>query len=363
MNCCLKCFEDKVLISQIRRHGQKGSCNFCGSQHVLTLKASTLLSLFKPLFDEFEHVDSDDPRPSSLLPLSLKQKPEWKIFSKRLSLASRKRLLRFILSLKEIEACGKWTPRMGSIFWRANEAIWWNFSECIKKERRFLLGNDYQDDPKKWLPAFLPSIGLTIPKSKGLFRARLGCHDSDPTVGYQAFPPDQLGAPPKDKITRGGRANPPGIAYLYTAEDEATAVAEIKPYIGAFVSTVAFRGRKTLTVVDLTRVHRVESPFGHANLSDEIRRCDLLRYLNEELAEPINPERDSIDYTPCQYVVEVIRDSGFDGVRYRSAMRKGGFNIVFFDPENLKPSGKARLVRVREQKIAYQAWKPPASSL
>jgi hypothetical protein len=124
---------------------------------------------------------------------------------------------------------------------------------------------------------------------------------------------------------------------------------------------VAFTPRKTLTVVDLTQVHRVQSPFGHADLPTEIRRCDPLRFLNEELAEPVNPEHGSVDYVPCQYVVEVIRNSGFDGVRYRSAVRNGGFNIVFFEPENLTPAGEPSLVRVRKQKLTYQAWKPPAA--
>ncbi len=132
----------------------------------------------------------------------------------------------------------------------------------------------------------------------------------------------------------------------------------MKPHLNAFVSSAAFVPAKTLRIADLTRVVQVQSQFGHDDIAKEIMRCDLLRCLNEELSEPIHPERDAIDYVPCQYVVEVIRDNGFDGVRYRSAMRTGGFNMVFFRPEDLKITGKISLLRVRKLNMMYEISKP-----
>jgi hypothetical protein len=363
MNCCTNCFQDAVLVAFVRRNGRIGTCDFCASRRVKTISPTDLLNLFKPVIAEFERVGPDDPRPGGRLCDALEWMPGWKIFSRRLSSASKMQLLRGMFSAPKINVGGNWAPRMDSILFEAIEAIWWNFSQHIKGQRRFILGNQYKDDPKNWLPAFLPSVSKRIPKSKRLYRARVGYHDSGIEAGYQPFPHDQLGAPPKDKITRGGRANPPGIAYLYTAEEEATAVAEVKPFIGALVSASAFNPKIDLKIVDLTQAHRIQSPFGHANLTREILRCDLLRFLNEELAEPVDPDRDSIEYVPCQYIVEVIRDSGFDGVRYRSAMRNGGHNIVFFDPDNFIPVGSPMLFRIREQQIKYEIWKPPTGGI
>jgi hypothetical protein len=169
--------------------------------------------------------------------------------------------------------------------------------------------------------------------------------------------PDQLKAPPWEKTLKGGRANPPGISYLYVAQETSTAIAESKPYIGALVSIMSFAIKRTLTVADLTQASRLQSPFGHEDLSGAVQRADLLLCLNDALAEPINPDFEAIDYVPCQYVVEIIRDAGFDGVRYRSAMHEGGHNIVFFDPDDLEPAGEPELFRVDGQQISYKKCK------
>ena len=38
---------------------------------------------------------------------------------------------------------------------------------------------------------------------------------------------------------------------------------------------------------------------------------------------------------PTQIAAELLRAAGFMGIRYRSELRKGGFNYVFFDPRDL----------------------------
>jgi hypothetical protein len=348
-----------VLVAFIRKQHRIGTCDFCGSLQTSVVGTEQLHVIFKPLVDQFEPVDFNSPQISIASPLATALEwPPWKIFSGALGWRSKARLVGAILSLPTTRCASKWAPRMGSILLKANRAIWWIFTERIKRERRFLLGKSFDNDPKTWLPEFLPTIAFEIPRTRRFYRARVMDPAPNHSVGIAALPPEELGAPPSDKITRGGRANPPGIAYLYTAEDKATAVGEVKPHLGAFVSRAAFVPEKKLRIADLTRVEQVQSPFGHDDIAKEIMRCDLLRCLNEELSEPIHPERDAIDYVPCQYVVEVIRDSGFDGVRYRSAMRKGGFNMVFFRPEDLKITGKISLLRVRKLEMMYETSKP-----
>ena len=41
-------------------------------------------------------------------------------------------------------------------------------------------------------------------------------------------------------------------------------------------------------------------------------------------------------YLPSQHLCNLFRNSGFDGVAFRSAMGKG-HNIVIFDPNNAEP--------------------------
>src|SRR3989344_3552675 len=73
------------------------------------------------------------------------------------------------------------------------------------------------------------------------FRARLGCENvKERTAGYSPKPYKDMGVPPESKRVD-GRATPIGIGYLYLSTDEETAVAESKPYTGAYVSVAQFR--------------------------------------------------------------------------------------------------------------------------
>jgi RES domain-containing protein len=47
----------------------------------------------------------------------------------------------------------------------------------------------------------------------------------------------------------GGRANPPGIPYLYLATDPGTALAEMRPSVGQGMTVASFQIKKTVTVV------------------------------------------------------------------------------------------------------------------
>jgi len=350
-----------VLIAFIRKQHRTGICDFCGSRRASIVGAELLKLIFKPLVDEFEQVDVKHAQISIASPLAdaLEWMPPWKIFAKTLGSRAKARLLGAILSLPPKSCASKWAPQIGSILLQANQAIWWSFTEHIKKERRFLLAKSFDDDPKDWLPEFLPTIAFAIPRTSGFYRARVTHKDANQFDCIAPLPPEEMGAPPSHKITKGSRANPPGIPYLYTAEDEATAVAEVKPQINSFVTTAKFVPKKKLRIADVTKVEQVQSPFGLNSIAKDIIRCDLLRCLNAELSEPIDQEGEAIDYVPCQYVVEVIRDCGFDGVRYRSAMRKGGFNMVFFRPEDLKIRGKTNLQTVRNMTFSYEIYKPP----
>jgi hypothetical protein len=169
----------------------------------------------------------------------------------------------------------------------------------------------------------------------------------------KAFPPDKMGAPPPE-MARRNPANPAGISYLHVAKEEPTAVAEIRTFVGAKISLCRARPKKNLKVADLTKQHMVGSPFGHKNLQSIVKRNALLNVLNEELARPVNPEDGEVEYVPTQYLAEVILNAGYDGIRYKSAVRPGGINFVFFQPDDLEIQPDTRLVEVRSIVVDYR---------
>lgn len=79
----------------------------------------------------------------------------------------------------------------------------------------------------------------------------------------------------------------------------------------------------------------------------------MLNILNRELALPVSPEDSEVEYVPTQYLAEAILDLGYDGIRYRSAVRTGGANFVFFDPEALTIDPATRLVEVQSIEVTF----------
>lgn len=69
----------------------------------------------------------------------------------------------------------------------------------------------------------------------------------------------------------------------------------------------------------------------------------FLYAFSSEITKPVErDERVHVEYIPSQVVTEYIRDAkigkrGFDGIRYPSALKKKGSNIVLFaTPENVE---------------------------
>ncbi len=150
---------------------------------------------------------------------------------------------------------------------------------------------------------------------------------------FQGFDESNSGAPPA-KLAREGRLNPRSVAYLYTATDVKTAVHEVKPYIGQAVSMAKLKTKTTLKLLDLTK------NFPPETLNFDIYQINIksiLSIIAEEFAKP--NEGDGFNYIPTQYFSEYIKNmkdekgkSVFDGIKFKSSVKKGGTNIVLFDP-------------------------------
>lgn len=163
------------------------------------------------------------------------------------------------------------------------------------------------------------------------YRARL-------QQGDAVFPIDQMGAPPKG-IASHGRANPPGIPYLYLGSAHETAIAEVRPHTGEKATVANFQLQPGLKLVDLRDPRRLVSPFVFGD-EDQIAslRSDIpfIERLGQELTQPVLPHRAAIDYVPSQYLCEFIKKLGYDGVIYRSSVSTG-MNLALFDPSRAVP--------------------------
>ncbi len=345
-------------------------CDYCGRRRVKVIEASSLRDLFEPLLLMFkplqygEHFHPDMDREAidvgETLPICIEWKKGWDVFSDSLSPKKKCALLDEIRDLDarsgdsdSISSDELWAAPEDSFFYTSEEDIWYEFAETIKWKRRFIPNTNagFMSDPKDWLPQFLHEIAFFTKPKDVYYRARLSGVEEHYIVS-SAYPKSQMGAPPKNKATA-GRANPVGIPYLYVAEKEMTAVAEIRPFLGGRVSVAMAKPRADLQLVDLTKVRLIESPFVHSNLQMEMEQNALLSILNRELSKPVNPALAEIEYVPTQYLAEVILNAGYEGIRYRSAMHSGGFNVVFFDEQKLEIEEHTKLVEVSANKLEY----------
>jgi hypothetical protein len=137
--------------------------------------------------------------------------------------------------------------------------------------------------------------------------------------------------PDPKRITSGGRANPPGFAYLYFATDEKTALAEMRPWVGESVTLAIFETKKEIKLVVCEAGvanpwNRLLDKHPSAEKLDEYVWHDI----SEAFARPVSREDHERAYVPTQILAEAFKVEGFGGLAYSSGLERG-MNIVLFD--------------------------------
>jgi RES domain-containing protein len=129
--------------------------------------------------------------------------------------------------------------------------------------------------------------------------------------------------------TKGGRLNPEGIPYLYVATDEATAIAEVRPWQRAAVSVASLRLVRDVSVVDFCRPTADPSP-GIEQEDWEKGQGFTWDMVGDGFSIPHHHE-DRLRYLPTQYLAEAFKAVSFDGIRYDSSLSPSGQNIALYD--------------------------------
>ena len=161
---------------------------------------------------------------------------------------------------------------------------------------------------------------------------------------FKGFNASDSGAPPADLGTA-GRINPKKIRYLYLAESPETAIYEVRPTIGQYVSVAYFRTVDEVKIYDLTQ--EIKTSEGEDPKSDYA----LFNVIQQRFSEP--NAGDTFRYLPTQYLGEVIKQMGFDGIRFKSSLKNDGINIVLFDDKKCK-AFRSDLIRVGDIELRIE---------
>lgn len=376
MRCCEACFDDPLLKDYIRQHGRRGLCGYCRSRGRFTIEAGELEELFTRFTDIYSPVRVGENVPPHVDVLQVGERlstliqEQWGIFSERLIESGRQDdLLREIYTtncreeeiLDAPDVRDLWTDRN----WLHMTLLdrWHELAEDLKHPElvRPIAPDlpppdaaeiDIAADPLDWFAEDADRSSIILPTASQIFRVRLGYREQN--YRFVAIPAAEMGAPPAAAVTRPGRANAVGTSYFYGAQEEQTAVSEVRPHRGALMTIGSGQTLRELRLLDLASGMGIPSPFACSRdlFRGLLESCELFNRLNEEFARPLRHTDDVHEYLPTQFFATWAKDHHYDGLRYGSAMTRGGNNIVLFDPGAVAIS-TVRLVMTDEVRVVY----------
>lgn len=174
-----------------------------------------------------------------------------------------------------------------------------------------------------------------LAKDSGFWRAQIGndwreiLDEDGHCIDHEPCPFSRKRMKPLPDQAREGRANPKGIPYLYGANKKETALAEVRPWLGQFISLAFFVVHRDMRLMSFV----TEDPKQRIYLTEpepKEREMAVWADIDRTFAKPVTLNDETAEYVPTQVIAELFKTEGFDGIAYRSAFG-GGYNIALFD--------------------------------
>lgn len=354
MQCCPNCFDDKWLKAKIAELShEKGDCPVCGAESVPLIEASELGGYLHNLLSMYEVADSFE---SGERLIALIQE-EWQVFDEdALNEDQRAELLEEIVNADwddddgedPVDAQELYQP-VGGVLHMTHRDRWDQYCSDVRENPNEALPLD------EFLTEDLAKLSVTLAIGTRLHRARPGFKAGE-YGGREAYKGDDIGAPPTAKA-KAGRVNVDGQRVFYCADQEATAVSEVRPPRGFYVSVASVTVNREVRILDLAKGPPGINPFVTETLRWDVEIQSLLIAFGEEMSLPLERDDDPAHYRSCQRLADYIRDARYDGIRYPSALNPDGTNVVFFDP-TVVTIGESKLVKITQNTLRYEDESP-----
>jgi hypothetical protein len=167
-----------------------------------------------------------------------------------------------------------------------------------------------------------------------LYRARV-FQSEDKLEAALCRPDSQLGSPPT-LLAAAGRMNAGGISVFYGANDQKTAIAEVRPPVGSQVAVAQFEIIRKLRLLDLAAVCdvRITGSIFDIGLAGRMERAVFLRSLSSRITRPVMPDDEPFEYLVTQAVADFLATESsvpIDGIAFPSVQAAGDvLNVVLF---------------------------------
>lgn len=208
-----------------------------------------------------------------------------------------------------------------------------SFESTVKSHSRYFYDDELEDFFQIILETSKTRVD-NILKGTILWRSQIGndwepyCEGKEHVADVEC-PLDNGRMKPTANVAHEGRANPKGIPYLYLSTDMDTSMAEVRPWIGSYISAGQFKILKDISFVNCTSDDKRSMVYLKEPDSKE-KEIAVWRDIDRAFSRPITRNENAADYIPTQILAELFKKNGFDGIAYRSSLGKG-HNFALFD--------------------------------
>lgn len=362
-NICHACVGDDFLQAKISKEGSFKECSFC-EDNAKCFNLDEFSKLIDQAFQSFYYRTSDEPDAyQSMMMRDREFNYDWErdgepvIWAVANSCGIAEDIAEDVCSILEDEysdydstLSGVETEFSPESYYEEKmpddsqwNSQWSKFSESLQREARFfsrsgvdLLESIFGDidqlrtsDNRQLIVAAGPDTNLPY-----LYRARV--FQSDQFLAEALAQPDKFLGPPPSVLAKAGRMNAHGISVFYGANNEAAALAEVRPPVGSKVAIARFELTRSLQLLDLTALGKVietGSKFD-ASFARRLERVMFLRKLSDRIAIPIVPDDEALGYLTTQAIADFLATESMlpiDGIIYPSIqMSASSLNVVLF---------------------------------
>lgn len=360
MKICINCFCVSDIKSRIESYDTKGSCDICGRKDAYIYDTETdvyLNGILDNIINLYIPVSSlgNAPKAEDCVYIKNEFIENWNIFNNlsaskvhTIIKALSKELYSETPELIDEPVVNQLT--MDSEYFKANSLLkeysWEQFVEALKHENRF--HTNYIDTTI--LEIFCSFIRKSYKTGKRFYRGRIS--------GEEGYDCENMGPPPKDKITE-GRANSAGIQRLYLANDKETTIHEIRAGAFDYITIGCFELKKDITVVDLKMIDQISPVIEGLDVAQYYINREYLNKINEEMGKALRKSDSPLDYVPTPYIADFIQSIMHDGeheyagIEYRSTLYNKGYNLAIFDP-SLFECISTETIRIKDLKYDYE---------
>jgi hypothetical protein len=231
----------------------------------------------------------------------------------------------------------------------------WTFSNAVRGNLRYIRTPE-QDAFLKAVLTTSATRKVQLKSGQIFWRAQLGHGWTDWEQDGETYQRVCAHPAARMKPLRGqaseGRANAKGIPCLYLANCKETAMSEVRPWVGSYVSVGQFKLLKDIEIIDCARNRDKTLPYYFDEPTPKKRAEVVWSLIDVAFAQPITRNDDTGNYAATQIIAELFKSAGLGGVGYKSNFGKEGLNLALFDID-VADLANCHLYRVRSVEMEF----------